>query len=69
MAPINLEKYSTDINRILKKRKYAHFIIIIELILTVVMRTIVNSYVLYTSIIATCAVALMIYAAKREEVK
>jgi len=69
MAPINLGKYSADTNRILKNRKYAHFIIIIELILTFVMRTIANSYVLYTSIIATCAVALMIYAAKREEVK
>lgn len=69
MAPVNLGKYSTDTNRIRKNRKYAHFIIIIELFLTFVMRTIANSYVLYMSIIATCAVALMIYAAKREEVK
>jgi len=68
-APINLGKHSTDTSRILKNRKYAHFIIIIELILTVVMQTIVNSYIPYTSIIATCAVALMIYVAKREEVK
>ena len=69
MAPINLGKYSADTNIILNNRKYSHFIIIIELILMVVMRILVDSYVLYTSIIATCAVALMIYAAKREEVK
>lgn len=69
MAPINLGKYSADTNRIRKNRKYAHIIIIIELILAFVMRTIDNSYVFYISIISTCTVALMIYTARREEVK
>lgn len=68
-APINIGKHSTNRNRILKNRKYAHIIIIIELFLIVILRAFSNSYVSFTSIIATCAVALMIYAAKREEVK
>lgn len=67
-APINMGKRSVDMDRILKNRKYAHLIIIIELLLILVMRNSISSYISYTAVTATYAVALMIYVVKREEV-
>lgn len=69
MAPSNMGKYSADTKRILKNRKYAHSIIIIEIFLIFIMRVFIRGYDSYTSIITTYAVALMIFLVKREEVK
>lgn len=69
MGPVNLGKFSTDKVRVQKNRKYSHFVIICELMFVFIMNILNNSYVSYTAILATCAVAVMINVAKREEVK
>jgi len=69
VAPTNMGKYAVNTNRIIKNRKYAHIIIGIELLLITVMLVFMKSHIPYISIIATCAVALIIYVAKREEVE
>lgn len=69
VAPTNMGKYAVNTNRIIKNRKYTHIIIGIELLLITVMLVFMKSHIPYISIIATCAVALIIYVAKREEVE
>lgn len=68
-VPMNMEKYSEDPKRVLKNRKYTHAIIGIELLLIIIMRVFIKTHVSYVSVITTCAVALIIYIAKQEEVR
>lgn len=65
-APINVSKYPLPLERIQKNRKCSHWILLAEAVGILVLRLCAERYVVYTAILTTCAVALMILIVRKE---
>lgn len=59
-APVTSERYPQKPERIAKNRRYAHAVIGIEAAAVAVMRAVFDTSLVYTAVIATCTVAVMI---------
>lgn len=64
-SPVQLEGHPLRPERISKNRIYAHVLLGIELVILLLFRSIDNSCVIYTGIVASWAVAIMIALAKK----
>lgn len=66
-APFVSKTHPLKETRILKNRKYTHILIVIELAAILILKALAGKEVLYTAIITTCIVAIMIMIPKRGE--
>lgn len=65
-APVQSKGHPLRPDRIEKNRKYAHNLIIIEIVILLLLRSVYYSCVVYTAIVASWAVAIMILLANQE---
>lgn len=64
-APVNSKKYQQKQERIDKNRRYSHEILLIETIILLFIKLWFDHSVIYTAIITSCVVAVMITMAKK----
>ena len=65
-APVQSKGHPLRPDRIGKNRRYAHSLIVVELVILLLLRCIYYSCVVYTAIVASWAVAIMILLTKKE---
>ena len=66
-SPVESKGHPLRPERITKNRRYARILLLMELVILLLFRSIHNSCVIYTAIVSSCAVAIMILLAKEGE--
>lgn len=64
-APVQTKEHPLKPERIMKNRRYAHYLLVIELIILLLLRIVSDSCIVYTGIVTSYAVAIMIALAKK----
>lgn len=64
-APVVTKKHPLKADRILKNRRYAHIILIVETLVLLTARLVLKNCMVYTSIVTTFAVAIMIMVVRK----
>lgn len=64
-APVVTKKHPLKVDRIRKNRRYAHIILIAETIILLIARAVLRNCMVYTSIITSFAVAIMIMVVRK----
>lgn len=64
-APVVSEKHSRKTDQLARNRKYARFLLVLDVVSLLILKRIVNSCVVYTAVVALCAVAILMFFFRR----